>query len=330
MESVRLGVIGLGWFGGVLTESARATGAADVVSCFARSEVSREAFADKHGCRAASSLEEMLADPEIDGVLVVTPHSTHVEIVEAVASAGKHVFVEKPLTLNVAEARRCIEATDRAGVTLQVGFNRRRQPANRRIKAMIDAGDLGTVMQFEAMHSAPGGQNPDIAPWRMDAAESPLGGMAALGIHEVDTFNYLGGPVARVGAFSKRLAGTKEIDEATVLMLELESGPLAYLGTTYFAPPVVTVTVYGTDANVWNEGDGAKVFVQRRGEPARGEEPVETIDTVADEMAEFARCIREKAEPETGGPEGLEAAAVLEAAIESVHSGRIVEVADLR
>jgi predicted dehydrogenase len=330
MESVRLGVIGLGWFGGVLTESAGSTGVADVVSCFARSEASREAFAAKHGCRAASSLDEMLADPEIEGVLVVTPHSTHVEIVEAVASAGKHVFVEKPLTLNVAEARRCIEATDRAGVTLQVGFNRRRQPANRRIRAMLDAGELGTVMQFEGMHAAPGALNPDIAPWRMDPAESPLGGMAALGIHEVDTFNYLAGPVARVGAISKRLAGIKDIDEATVLMLELESGPLAYLGTTYFAPPVVTVAAYGTDANVWNEGDGARFFVQRKGEPSRGEESVDTIDTLADEMAEFARCIREKAEPETGGAEGLEAAAVLEAAIESVASGRVVDVADLR
>ena len=330
MESVRLGVIGLGWFGGVLTESARSTGAVDIVSCFARSEDSRNAFAEKHGCRAASSLDEMLADSEIEGVLVVTPHSTHAEIVEAVASAGKHVFVEKPLALSVAEARRCIAATDRAGVTLQVGFNRRRQPANRRIKAMLDAGQLGTAMQFEGMHSAPGALNPDTAPWRMDPEESPLGGMAALGIHEVDTFNYLAGPTARVGALSKRLADIKEIDEATVLMLELESGPLAYLGTTYFAPPVVTVAAYGTDANVWNEGDGAKVFVQRRGEPSRAEESVETIDTLADEMAEFARCVREKLSPETGGSEGLEAAAVLQAAIESVASGRVVDVADLR
>ena len=330
MENVRLGVVGLGWFGGVLTKSARATGLADVVSCFARSEASRQAFADAHACRPAPTLDAMLADPDVEGVLVVTPHSTHAQIVEEVASAGKHVFVEKPLTLTVADARRAIDATERAGVILQVGQNRRRQPANRRIKAMLDAGELGTVMQFEGMHAAPGALSPDTAAWRKDPSESPLGGMAALGVHEVDTFNYLAGPAKRVAAFSKRVAGVTEIDEATTVMIEFESGPLAYLGTTYVAPMVVTVAAYGTDANVWNEEDGKKLFVQRQGEAARSEEQVDTLDTMVDELAEFARCIREGTRPETGGPEGLEVAAVLEAAVESVLSGRAVELADLR
>ena len=330
VENVRLGVVGLGWFGGVLTESARATGLADVVSCFARSEAARQAFAQTHACRPAASLDAMLADPEVEGVLVVTPHSTHAKIVEEVASAGKHVFVEKPLTLTVAEARGAIDATERAGVTLQVGHNRRRQPANRRIKAMLDAGDLGTVMQLEGIHTAPGALSPDLASWRTDPAECPAGGMTALGVHEVDTFHYLAGPAARVAAFSKRLAKLTDLDEATTVMIEFESGPLAYLGTTYFAPTVVTVAAYGTDAIVWNEQDGAKLFVQRRGEAARSEEAVDTVDTTVDELAEFARCIREGTRPETGGPEGLEVAAVLEAAIESVASGRAVELSDVR
>ena len=330
MENVRLGIVGLGWFGGVLTQSARATGLADVVSCFARSEASGQAFADAHACRPAASLDAMLADPEIEGVLVVTPHSTHAQIVEEVASAGKHVFVEKPLTLTVADARRAIDTTERAGVILQVGQNRRRQPANRRIKAMLDAGELGTALQFEAMHAAPGASSPDTAGWRKDPSESPLGGMAALGVHEVDTFNYLAGPAARVAAFSTRLARTTDIDEATTIMIEFESGPLGYLGTTYFAPVVVTVAAYGTDANVWNQEDGTRLFVQRRGEAAPSEEQVDTLDTMVDELAEFARCIREGTQPETGGPEGLEVAAVLEAAVESVSSGRAVELSDIR
>jgi predicted dehydrogenase len=330
MENVRLGVVGVGWFGGVVTRSARATGLAEVVSCFARSKTSRRSFADEHGCRATDSLDAFLSDPEVEGVLVVTPHSTHAQIVEQVASAGKHVFVEKPLTLTVAEARRAIDATERAGVILQVGQNRRRQPANRRIKAMLDDGELGTVMQLEAMHAAPGALSPDLAAWRRDASESPLGGMAALGVHEVDTFNYLAGPATRVAAFSKRIAGLTDIDEATTVMIEYESGPLAYLGTTYFAPVVVTIAAYGTDANVWNEDDGKKLFVQRRAEVARSEEQVDTLDTIVDELAEFARCIREGTQPETGGAEGLEVAAVLEAAVESASSGRAVELSDLR
>jgi predicted dehydrogenase len=330
MENVRLGVVGLGWFGGVLTESARATGSFDVVSCFARSEESRQAFATAHGCTPVPTLDAMLADPAVEAVLVVTPHSTHAQIVVDVASAGKHVFVEKPLTLTVADARRAIAAADRAGVVLQVGHNRRRQPANRRIKAMIDAGELGTVVQFDAMHTAPGALKPDLAAWRTDPAECPGGGMTALGSHEVDTFQYFVGPAARVAAFSTNLMGRTRLDEATTVMIEDASGPLAYIGTSYFAPPVVTVAGYGTGANVWNESDGARLFVQRAGEPDRTEEPVETLDTTADELAEFAHCIREGTPPETGGPEGLEVAAVLEAISESVATGRTVDLSTLR
>jgi predicted dehydrogenase len=330
MEKVRLGVVGLGWFGGVLTDSARASGLAEVVSCFARSKDSRQAFATAHDCEPAPSLETMLADPQIEGVLIVTPHSTHAEIVEQVAAAGKHVFVEKPLTLTVADARRSIAAAEEAGVVLQVGHNRRRQPANRRIKELMDGGVLGTVMQFDAIHTAPGALDPALAAWRTDPAECPAGGMTALGVHEVDTLHYFAGPAARVAAFSKTLLGRTHLDEATTVMIEFESGPLAYIGTSYFAPPVVTVAAYGTGANVWNEQDGKKVFVQRAGEPTRSEEPVETLDTMVDELAEFARCIRDGSRPETGGQEGLEVAAVLEAISESVASRRTVELSDVR
>src|SRR5262245_12625306 len=147
MQTVRLGVIGLGWFGGVLTESARTTGAAEVIACFARSEDARRAFSEQHGVRVVADIDEMLGDAEIDGVLIVTPHSTHTELALRAAEAGKHLFVEKPLALTVADTKRIAEAADRAGVIVQVGHNRRRQPANRRIKEMIDGGEIGAVLQ---------------------------------------------------------------------------------------------------------------------------------------------------------------------------------------
>jgi predicted dehydrogenase len=327
---IGLGLVGLGWFGAVLIDRAKATGLSEVVSCFARRAEARAAFAEANGCSAAESLEAMLEDPTVDAVLIATPHSTHPELVERAAAAGKHIFVEKPLALTVADARRAIAAAQKAGVVLQIGHNRRRQPANRRIKAMLDAGELGTVMQLEGSHSAPGALNPELVAWRRDPVECPAGGMTALGIHEVDTFNYFVGPAKRVTAFSKQLVGLTDLDEATMAVIEFESGPLAYLGTTYFAPPVVTVAAFGTAANVWNEQDGAKFFVQQNGEAARTEQDVETIDTVTDELSEFARSIRDGAEPETGAPEGLEVAAVLEAIVQSVESGRAVEVAAVK
>jgi predicted dehydrogenase len=330
MDKARLGVVGLGWFGGVLADSARNTERANVVACFARSSDARTAFAQKHGCRAVDSLDALLEDPDVDGVIVATPHSTHADIVERAAGNGKHVFVEKPLTLTVGDARRAIEATERAGVVLQVGHNRRRQPVNRRIKAMIDDGELGTVVQLEGFHSAAGALKPDLPAWRRDPTECPAGGMTALGVHTVDTFHYWAGPAKRVAAFSAKIADLSTLDEATTVMIEYEAGVLATIGTSYFTTPVVTVAAYGMDASAWNEEDGARLFAQQRSEPARAEQPAETMDTIVDEMAEFARCVVEGGQPETGATAGLEVAAVLEGVVRSVETGHAVELASLR
>jgi predicted dehydrogenase len=330
MDTVRLGVVGLGWFGGVLAESARSSGVADVVACYARTEDTRAAFAEKHGCRAVGDLEEMLTDPGVDGVLVATPHSTHADIAVRTVEAGKHVFVEKPLALTVADTKRVAEAASRAGVVVQVGHNRRRQPANRRIKAMIDAGELGTVLQLDGMHTASGGHKPDLPAWRKDPAECPFGGMTALGVHTVDTFHYFIGPARKVTSFSTRIHGFNDLDEATTVLVEYESGPIASINTTYFAPPVVGLSVFGSDAAAWNEEDGKRLFTQARSDPTRTEQDVETIDTLVDEIAEFARSIRGEGVPETGVAEAIEVAAVLEAIGRSIESGCSVDLADLR
>lgn len=330
MDTVRLGAIGLGWFGGVLAEAGRTSGEAEVVSCFARSEDSRRAFAEAHGCAAADSLDALLDDPSIAGVIVATPHSTHVELIEQAAAAGKHVFVEKPLALTVEGARRAIEATERAGVVLQVGHNRRRQPANRRIHSMVESGELGTVMQLEGFHSSPGAHKPDLPAWRTDPDECPAGGMTALGVHTVDTFNYFVGQASRVFAFSKKVIGASTLDEATAVTIEYESGPIGQIGTSYFVPGIVALSVYGTDANVWNEDDGGRLLTQARADKTRTEHAVEQIDTMQDEIVEFARCIRDGATPETGGPEGLEVAVVLEGIARSVDSGSVIDLSSLR
>jgi predicted dehydrogenase len=330
MDTVRLGVVGLGWFGGVLAESASSSGVADVVACYARTEDTRATFAEKHGCRAVEDLDEMLADPGIDGVLVATPHSTHADIAVRIADAGKHVFVEKPLALTVADTKRVADAASRAGVAVQVGHNRRRQPANRRIKEMIDGGELGTVLQLDGMHTAAGGHKPDLPPWRKDPAECPFGGMTALGVHTVDTFHYFIGPAKKVTSLSTRIQGFNDLDEATTVLLEYRSGPIASINTTYFGPPVVELSVFGSDAAAWNEEDGKRLFTQARSDAVRSEREVETIDTMVDEIAEFARCIRGEGQPETGIDEAIEVAAVLEGIGRSIESGSAVELAELR
>ncbi len=328
-EKVRLASIGLANWGTTLANAAARAGNAEIVRCFSRTQSARDEFAEKFGCRPAESFEEILKDDAVEGILIATPHSTHTDLIVAAASAGKHVFVEKPLTLTVAEADKCIDATEKAGVVLLVGHHRRRQGANRRIREMIDAGELGMLHALEANLSNPNGQNPRSG-WRNDPAECPAGGMTGLGVHMVDNLQYLAGPAKRVSAFSKQLLGRGNLDDVTNIILEYEGGPLGYITTCYVTSKQCTTTAHGTEASAWSEDEGEKLFLQKKAENARSELPVEGGDALAEQVHEFARCIRGEAKPETDGKAAREVVAVLESIIESANSGRVVEVSEVR
>jgi len=325
IEPVRLGSIGLGWWGGVLATGATTSGAAEIVGCFARSPEARATFADAQGCRPFDSLEDLLAS-DLDGVLIATPHTTHAGLVVAAANAGRHVFVDKPLTLTVSESDRAIAAADQAGVVLQVGHNRRRQSANRRIKELIVSGELGAPLELSSTHAAPLLFNPNLAMWRRRLEETPVGGMAALGVHQVDTFHYLAGPMSGVFARSTRLLPEGEVDDTSTILFQFESGAQGYLFTSMATGPAVEVTVHGTEAVARNTADGARLTVQRRGSTEQVETQLAPIDTVADQLAEFAAAIRGEGKPETDGVEARKAVAVLEAVVESAAGNRWVEV----
>jgi predicted dehydrogenase len=328
MEPLRAASVGLGWWGGTLATKARAAGI-DLVACYARTLETREEFAERHDTRAAGSWDEVLSDPEIEALLLATPHSTHADLAVEAASAGKHVFVDKPFTLTVAEAKRPISAAESAGVVLQVGHNRRRQPANRRLKEMVDSGQLGMIHYAEANLSHPKGLNPRSG-WRGTPEESPAGGMTGLGVHMADNLNYLLGKPARVAAFSKKLIAAGNLDDVTTATIEYENGPLAFLGTSMVIPDLARTAVWGTEGAAWNENDGELFFVQEVGSKERVGQDIETLDTVEDELEEFARNVRNGSQPETGGHEGLEATAILEGIVESATTGRVVDLDEVR
>ncbi len=328
-DKVRLASVGLGWWGNVLAEAAVA-GGAEVAGGFARTPETRDAFATKHGGRAYESYQAILGDPAVDGVLLATPHTTHAEQIEAAAAAGKHVFIEKPLTLTVSAGKRAVTAADDAGIVLQVGHNRRRQPANRRLKELIDSGQLGTVTMIETHQSVPNALGFKEGYWRANRTESPLGGMTSLGVHMIDTMTYLLGPVDRVFAFSRGILDAPPIDHATSIVFEFAAGALGYLGTSFVVPRTNSVAVHGTGGTASNDEDGTRFYLQDGQDPAPSEQPVEVIDTIADELSEFVRAIRGETTPETGGAEGLEVVAVLEAAIASSESGCAESVDDFR
>jgi predicted dehydrogenase len=325
---VRAAAVGVGGWGRVLADAAgRDTGLA-LVACTSRSADNRATFAKAYGCRALPSFDAVLADPDVEAVIITTPHSLHAEQVVAAAAAGKHVFVDKPFTLTLADAHRATDACRRARVVLAVGHQRRRQPASRALKRLLDEGALGRAAQIEGNFSANIGftLTPDM--WRTVRAETPGGPMTNLGIHHVDTYRYFLGPIARVTAFVRRVALTGvEIDDATSILFEFASGSLGYLGTSWVhANRTAVITVHGTEAHAWHEADGTQLFLARRGHPERAAVPLTPVDPVVEELAEFARCVRDGAKPEVGGEEATENIAVLEAIVGSAQTGRAVRL----
>lgn len=322
---VRLGLVGLGWWGGVLADAAERSGVARVVACHARTEAARDAFAEQAGCRAVGSLRELLAADDIEGVILATPHSVHADQVCEAAAAGRHVLVEKPFTLTLREGRRAVQAADDAGIVLMVGHQRRRQAANRRIRDMIDAGALGTVVMASSMFNVSRGY-PDT--WRADPAETPLGGMTGLGVHMIDTYHYLVGRIERVSAFSGGVLPGVPLDHATGLLFEFESGAVGTLLTTHFAPNASEVGLHGSEGAAFNRVDGARLLFQAKGDPAPREVALEVNDPQVEQVAEFAAAVRGGSPVETDGRVGLDVVAVLQAAVASVDRGRAVPVAE--
>ncbi len=326
---VRVASVGIGWWSGVLADNIH--GKSDqiqIVSCFTRDEGKRAQFAGKYGCRQARSYDEVLRDPEVEGVLLTTPHTLHADHTTSAAQAGKHVFVEKPFTLLTADAVKAAAACRKAGVVLAVGHSRRRQPTNRKLKAMLEAKELGTPVQAECNLSAAGALGYKPGMWRAQRAESPAGGMAGLGVHHVDTLQYLLGPIGRVAAMSKRLAAPVDLDDATAILFEFERGPLGFLGTCLVLPKVLYLNVYGTEANVYTEGEGARLFVQKKGTEEKVSVPMPPVDIIREELEDFARAVRRQGTYDVTPDDAVRVVAVYEAIVRSSQSGRAVNVSE--
>jgi len=318
-EDVRLGIVGLGNWGGRLARTVAKIDGATLATCYARTSSRREAFAKDHNCVPAQSFEAFLADDALDGVIIATPHTTHTEIVTAAANAGRNIMIEKPIALTTAEAQSCVDAARASGVILQVAHYRRRLTATRRVKAMIEAGELGHVHHFETNFSRPMGPDPK-RPWRDEESEAPAGGMTALGVHMVDNLIYLGGPVRRLAALSSILDDSTPLDDMTSVLLQFESGAHGVLNTSLRLPMVATTSAHGDKASAWSEADGTRFFAQQIDAELRTEQTIEPVDGVTANLAAYVECLRSGTEPETSGEEAVKVVAVLEAIQRSIAS----------
>lgn len=159
--------------------------------------------AEKYGVEQTySDYKELMANPDIDAVIIATSNNTHKPIALAAAAAGKHILVEKPLAMSYADAREMWQAAEKANVRNQVAFNYRFIPAMRYMKHLVDSGIIGTPYHFRAQRFQDWGLR--ALGWRQVKALAATGELGDMASHRIDYARYLLGPIVRVSGLLKQ------------------------------------------------------------------------------------------------------------------------------
>jgi predicted dehydrogenase len=253
---INAAIVGLGWWGKTLVEAVQGKSDSIQFSALATRTISPEVqtFADQQKLRIAESFEAVLKDPKINAVVLATPHSMHAQQVVAAASAGKHVFCEKPFALTKNDAEQAVDSTRRAGVTLGLGYNRRFHPEMTKLRERIRSGDLGTVLHVEANMTFPNALLLKPTQWRAHREETPCGGLTPMGVHAVDGMIDLCGPIDSVFCQSFRRVVEVDSDDTTSILFRMKEGMSGYLGTITATGPGFSFQVFGSKGWVRLEG----------------------------------------------------------------------------
>jgi predicted dehydrogenase len=275
-------------------------------------------FAAQHGVELSTDYGRVLSDARVRAVVLATPHSQHTAQIIAAAAAGKAVFCEKPLALKRADAARAIEACQRSGVPLGLGYNKRFWPSMRELKRIVASGALGEILHVEG-HFSNETTGRFFGGWRGESAESPAGGLTATGVHVLDAFIDLAGPVRRVSAqLLDHGSGPEPLDTLTVIVefANRVSGTLACVRST---PQFWRVHVFGRNGSAEALEDTDVVVRMAGTAPQR--RTFEGVDALRLELEAFAHSVA------TGSPYPIpfdhmfDGVAALEAVVESLAAG---------
>ena len=239
-------VAGFGWWGRHIVN--RLANSEDMqVRIVIEPNLSNHADIKAAELQAVADFDEVLSSDDIDAVILTTPNTVHEEQVKLCASAGKHVFCEKPLALTGASAQRSVQACIDAEVTLGMGHERRFEPALEALKTQIDQGALGTIMHAEAAFSHDKLINVPAGDWRTSKAVCPAAGMTAMGIHLTDLFISFFGRVKTVQAITADRSLGWETGDLVTVQLGFEAGMTATLSAVLHTPHFIRTHVFGTD-----------------------------------------------------------------------------------
>ncbi|MEX2451421.1 MAG: Gfo/Idh/MocA family oxidoreductase [Rhodospirillales bacterium] len=330
---INVAVIGLGWWGKKM--AACLQGNSDKVHIKRGIDLNPDAVKDlaaEKGFELTNKFEDALTDPDIQAVILCTPHSLHEDQVARAAAAGKHVFCEKPLGLTRQSAINSVEVCERNGLILGVGHERRFERPMQEIERYVTSGALGTIMHAEANFSHDILDNIPLGDWRTDPKDAPAAAMTAMGIHMCDAYVHLFGPAEEVCAMTaKRVLPNPAGDEIGV-QFRFKSGATGFFSAILKTPYYGRFCVFGS--NAWVEvrdtthpehGGKSYLTLSKAGlKPETRELPA--FDAVKANVEAFADAIEGKADYPMTRAEKINNIAALEAIVKSANTKQVVAV----
>lgn len=309
---IRLGVIGLGKWGRVLSNAVKASPNLRICKGFSRSAETRESFAKSFDAQCPSDVNDILNDPDIDGIILTLPNELHLEFAVRCIRSGKPVFIEKPVTHTLAEAIELKRVAEQYGAKIFVGHCAKLLNGVQTIKKVLDSGGLGSLCLLEGRFCNERGLQLTPKDWRFYQGKAPGGPLSQIAIHQFDVLRYLGGAVAEVSAMSaKRSPVGAEVEDQWNIQLKFLSGALGVVTTSWTSPGLFEVRLIGTkglihyqiDQTKWGQAallhEGASLRMQISGEASNSIQnlSVEASDMFLDELEQFGLLIKGQPQP---------------------------------
>jgi predicted dehydrogenase len=323
---LRAAIVGLGRWGNRLVESVAESDKIRITMAVSRDPSRHAEFAKRTGVKVVSSFARVLKNPEIDAVILASPHSLHCAQIVQAAKAGKHVFVEKPFTLSRKTAEKAIAACEKAQITLAVGFNRRFAPAFVEMLRRIEAGEIGEVLHVEGQNSGPTGHNLTPGNWRATRKEAPGGGMTARGVHALDCMIRVAGPVASICASSQKraLPVAIDMDDTTAMLLKFQRGASGCLTAVFATGDYWRVMVLGSKG--WLELRSDTELTARGLDGAPRTVQLSAVDKERSELEAFADAVAAKKRFVVPPADIINGVAVLESIEKSSARGKPIAI----
>lgn len=342
---VKVGIVGLGRWAKVLTHAAAKSDKLKIVAAFSRSEEKRAAFQQETGVATVPSLQAMLSNPDISGVILTVPNEQHLPVAAEVAKAGKHVYTEKPIASTLEDGLEIAALERKYGITVTVGHSARLMAGIRQIRAAIDAGQLGRVAFLEANFSNERALELTPKTWRWYKDRAPGGPLSQLAIHMFDVLHYLGGEIVEASSMASKLSPVgAEVDDQSMTLLKFEDGKVGYVGSCWTSPGIFAIRVFGSkalmhyeiDFGTWDNPDKlhetSTLYIQqgKAGYANREEWKVPASDMFREELEMFAESCRIGKPGELNAQNGNLAVAVVYAALRSIQwKGQAIRIADV-